>query len=185
MKNKLLFAVVALQCLWVVATVAVQETKLRRATIVRLETRPVDPRDMLRGDYVILSYDISRLSRDLFPQGTDLRSPYSKTVFVKLVRQGPFFVAAAASFEPLTGDSEHPVLRGKVPYSWVPDWQREQANGPSEVAVEYGLEKYFVREGTGNPQGKLTVDVAVPASGQGIIRQVYVDDRPYAEAMRK
>ena len=40
-------------------------------------------------------------------------------------------------------------------------------------------------EGTGNPTGKLTVQVAVPASGQGVIKQVVVDGVPYAKAMQK
>jgi uncharacterized membrane-anchored protein len=31
---------------------------LRDGTEVTLQTRPVDPRDILRGDYVVLGYDI-------------------------------------------------------------------------------------------------------------------------------
>ena len=34
---------------------------LRSGTDVRLKTLPVDPRDLLRGDYVILSYGISSI----------------------------------------------------------------------------------------------------------------------------
>ena len=39
---------------------------LRSGRDVLLKTVPVDPRDLLRGDYVILSYDISRLQPELF-----------------------------------------------------------------------------------------------------------------------
>ena len=39
--------------------------------------------------------------------------------------------------------------------------------------------------GTGNPRGKLTVQAAVPASGKAIIKQVFVDGKPYAEAMKQ
>jgi uncharacterized membrane-anchored protein len=53
------------------------------------------------------------------------------------------------------------------------------------VRVNYGLERFYVREGTGNPSGKLTVDVAIPRSGKGIIREVYLDGVKYAEAMKK
>ena len=35
---------------------------LRSGTEVLLKTAPVDPRDLLRGDYVILTYDISTIS---------------------------------------------------------------------------------------------------------------------------
>ena len=34
-----------------------------------LESGPVDPRDLLRGDYVILSYKISVLPATLFAEG--------------------------------------------------------------------------------------------------------------------
>lgn len=49
----------------------------------------------------------------------------------------------------------------------------------------YGLERYYVREGTGNPRGKLTVEAVVPASGQARIKQVFVDGKPYAKAMKR
>jgi hypothetical protein len=44
---------------------------------------------------------------------------------------------------------------------------------------------YYVKEGTGNPRGKLTVEVAVGAAGKGIIKQVFLDGNPYVEAMRE
>ena len=66
MKAKLLIAVIALQAAWVISTAARQEFLLRRGTVVLLESAPVDPRDLLRGDYVILSYKISVLPAALF-----------------------------------------------------------------------------------------------------------------------
>ncbi len=42
-----------------------------------------------------------------------------------------------------------------------------------------------MREGTGNPQGKLTVAAAVPKSGPAVIKQVFVDGKPYREAMKR
>ena len=50
--------------------------------------------------------------------------------------------------------------------------------------MHYGLEAYFVAEGTGNPQGKLTVEAAVPASGRATIKEVFVDGTPYRQAMK-
>ena len=34
---------------------------LRQGSEVTLQTRPVDPRDFLRGDYVVLNYEITNL----------------------------------------------------------------------------------------------------------------------------
>ena len=60
MKRNLFLLLLALQSAWVIGTIAIQETRLRRAATVLLETAPVDPRDLVRGDYVILNYKISR-----------------------------------------------------------------------------------------------------------------------------
>ncbi len=174
---RLLALVVGLQVLWIIGTATFQESLLSRGTIVRLETAPVDPRDLLRGDYVILSYKISRLSPNLFADGATNQFQSGDPVYVKLEKQGELHQAVLASFEPIYPDDAHPVLRGTV---HLP----QPIPGQREVPVEYGLERYYVREGTGNPTGKLTVDVAVSPSGKGIIQQVYVDGRPYAEAMR-
>ena len=58
-------------------------------------------------------------------------------------------------------------------------------NSPTNsVHVEYGLERFYVAEGTGNPTGKLTAQVVVPASGRGRVKEVFVDGKPYAEAMK-
>jgi len=177
MKTQWLALVVGLQTLWVISTVITQESRLRRGEVVRMETVPVDPRDLLRGDYVILSYKISTLNPGLF-QARPTASPAAGTpVFVQLERRGDFYEAAAASLEPITPEPGRPVLKGRVS---VRPGQERGAEDP--IRVEYGLERYYVREGTGNPSGKLTVDVAVPASGNGAIKQVYVDGIPYPEA---
>ena len=57
-------------------------------------------------------------------------------------------------------------------------------NATNSVHVAYGIEKYFVAEGTGNPRGKLTVQAAVSKSGRANIKEVFVDGKPYAEAMK-
>lgn len=52
------------------------------------------------------------------------------------------------------------------------------------MRVQYGLERYYVREGTGNPSGKITVQAAVPGSGEARIKEVYVDGKPFLQAMK-
>ena len=51
MKLKLLVLVLALQTAWILATTFTQERALASGTVITLETVPVDPRDLLRGDY--------------------------------------------------------------------------------------------------------------------------------------
>jgi uncharacterized membrane-anchored protein len=50
MKLKILVLVLALQTAWILGTTLVQERALASGKVVLLETRPVDPRDLLRGD---------------------------------------------------------------------------------------------------------------------------------------
>jgi uncharacterized membrane-anchored protein len=177
-RSLLLGLVVMLQAAWILGTTFQQERSLAQGRIVTLETAPVDPRDLLRGDFVILNYKISSLPLDLFsprvnslPPGTD--------VYVTLAPEGDFHVAVAASTSwPVVSDGQV-VLKGKAEHGW---WS---SDARSQVRVVYGLERYYVREGTGNPRGKLTARVAVPSSGQGILKEVLVEGVPYAEALRR
>lgn len=177
MKLKLLALVLALQCGWMLTTTFTQERVLRIGQLIMLETRPVDPRDMLRGDYVILNYTISTVPLSCFTPARTNHPAAGSTIYVALaLAANGFYEVAQASTEPFAPPSGQVLMQGK---------SRDWWNNGSSVRVEYGLERYFVREGTGNPRGKLTVQAAVPASGRGTIKQVFVDGKPYAEAMRE
>jgi uncharacterized membrane-anchored protein len=179
MKAKLLLLVIALQTTWVVATVAFQETKFLRGQMVLLEAQPVDPRDFLRGDYVTLTYNISTVPTALLQVETTNELPAGTTVFVRLGKQGQFDAVESASLTPVKSERGHPVLRGQIPKKWY------FSGGPNgSLLVEYGLERFYVHEGTGQLHGKLTVEAAVPASGRGVIKQLYVDGVPYSETIR-
>jgi len=174
MKLKLLVLVLALQTAWILATTFTQERALASGTVITLETVPVDPRDLLRGDYITLGYKISRLPLTLFsPARTDAPAPGAK-VYVAMEPRGTFYEAVMASDKPIEPAPGQVVLQGSTLYSW----------GNQTVRVEYGLEKYYVREGTGNPQGKITVRAAVPGSGNAQIKEVLVDGKPYKEAVK-
>jgi len=179
MKTKLFILVLALQSAWLLGTAFTQERALRVGQIILLETQPVDPRDLLRGDYVRLNYKISDVPRDKFfapPLAGDV-SPGTK-VFVAVAPAGTnqFYEAVRASTEWFVPAANEVVLRGTASQSW--------RNRAGSVHVEYGLEQYFVAEGTGNPRGKLTVQAAATKSGRANIKAVFVDGKPYAEAMK-
>lgn len=173
MKLKLLAGILALQVAWIIGTSAVQEVRLRHAPTILLETRPVDPRDLLRGDYVILNYDISILPPELFHPPRQEPPSAGQTVYVLLEKRGEYFGAVRADLEPLTPAQGQVMLRGILQPGWLPGGR-----------VEYGIERYYVPEGQGNPVGKLTVEVAVAKSGQAAIKQVFLGGRPFQEAMK-
>jgi len=177
MKARLLSLVIAAQCTWVAATVAVQEARLRSGQVVLLETRPVDPRDLLRGDYVILNYAISTIPNERVADRDLDTAADSTEVFVTLEKKGAFHEAVSVSRTLPPGETR-PVIRGRVDSSWMPGPLR------GSLRVKYGIERYFVREGTGEPTGTLTVEASVSTGGEASIREVFVDGKPYAEAMR-
>ena len=179
MKLKLLILVLALQCAWILGTVVVQENVLRTGQFILLETQPVDPRDLLRGDFVRLNYKISDVPREQFfaPPLTGEVAP-GTTVYVALTQSetNNFFQLHRASTQWFAPASNEVIVRGLAAQNW--------RNRAGSAHLEYGLEQYFVAEGTGNPTGKLTVQAAVGKSGRASIKEVFVDGKPYAEAMR-
>lgn len=179
MKLKLFILVLALQSAWLLGTVFVQERALRDGAVVLLETRPVDPRDLLRGDYVILSYKINRIPVDLFSPPLSDTLPDGSTVWVSLASRGEFHEIVRASTERFAVGAGEVLMKGES------NWWGGGRDAAREVRVEYGLERYYVSEGTGNPRGKLTVQAVVTASGRASIKQVYLDGKPYVEAMKE
>ena len=178
MKQKLFLLVLALQCAWILGTTAMQEHALATGQVILLETARVDPRDLLRGDYLILNYAISDVPTNLFSPRLGQDVPPGTKVFVALEPgTNQFYHVMKASTNALAPENGQVVLKGATGWFW---------GGPQagRVHVEYGLERYYVREGTGNPAGKLTVRAVATASGQARIKEVLLDGKPYAGAMK-
>jgi uncharacterized membrane-anchored protein len=178
MKLKLLILVLALQSAWLLGTVAVQEHALATGKVILLETVRVDPRDLLRGDYLILNYKISDVPTNLFSPPVTKDLPHDTKIYVALApTTNQFYVVVKASTNEFVPAADEVLLKGRSV------WLRWNA-ATNSIHVEYGLERFYVAEGTGNPTGKLTAQVVVPASGCGRLKEVFVDGKPYAEAMK-
>jgi uncharacterized membrane-anchored protein len=179
MKLKLLIIVLALQTAWLLGTAAVQEHALAAGKVILLETARVDPRDLLRGDYLILNYKISDVPANLFSPPVTKDLPDGTKVFVALAPgTNEFYTVTRASTNALAPSSDaEVVLSGRSTYAW---W-----NTTNSIHVEYGIERYYVAEGTGNPHGKLTARAVVPASGHAKLQQVFLDGKPYEQAMKE
>jgi uncharacterized membrane-anchored protein len=174
MKTRLLIAIVTLQILWILGTIGAQEFKHRHGTLVHLRAYPVDPRDLLRGDYLVLRYDVSQLNETIFdPPLTQALTPGTPVSVVLELREG-IHQAVRASTAPLNGQDGQIILRGSA----------APGLSPGNTAVTYGLERFYVREGTGNPHGTLTAEVAVPQRGSAALKNLLLNGVPYAEAMK-
>ena len=141
---------------------------------VRLAVVPIDPRDLLRGDYVVLSYEISRLNAAELDGDTGFES--GNTVYVKVEPKGAEWRAVAIyRQEPSDGTA----LRGTVERSAVDGGC--SGDDCRMLTVEYGLERFFVPEGAGreleslrNDQ-RMSVDVAVASNGRSALKRLLVD----------
>ena len=176
MKLKLLILVLALQTVWLLGTVVVQEHALANGKVILLETRRVDPRDLLRGDYLILNYKISDVPTNLFSPPVKKDLPYGTKIFVALAPgTNQFYEVTRASTNAFALSANEILLRGRSDQRW---------GSTNSLHVAYGIENYYVAEGTGNPVGKLTVQAVVPASGHPKIKEVFLDGKPYERAMK-
>nr|WP_128928987.1 GDYXXLXY domain-containing protein [Bradyrhizobium guangxiense] len=171
-----------LQCALLVLMVADRMQILREGVEVTLQTQPVDPRDLLRGDYVVLRYDISQLPAGPLagkPSGT--RKP---VVFVKLVPNASgLYGAVSVHAEPVPVTAPEILIRGRVGYSCG-------STSPifcDKLTIKYGLESYFVPEGEGGKleqarnQQKLRIVAAVLPSGRAAIKRLLLDGEPVYE----
>ncbi|CAM3548003.1 DUF2157 domain-containing protein [Brevibacillus invocatus] len=132
-KQLVLLPVIVLQLAILGYQVWSSETILAEGTLVKLELQPVDPRSLLQGDYVRLSYTISNLGEHDVAHGEKIR------------------VVLRKQQDDLYGFSGYYELNGV--------WNKEYQAMPEDVVingttlgrerVEYGIESYFVPEGTG------------------------------------
>ncbi|MDK4733853.1 GDYXXLXY domain-containing protein [Rhizobium sp. CNPSo 3490] len=143
---------------------------------VLLKTAPVDPRDFLRGDYVVLNYDISSVPVQTVSGGIPAE-PGERMLWVRLKKQADgFWTVSESSFQALPPQPETVILRSKPFYSGG------MAAGDS-IRVEYGIERYYVPEGQGKPieearnDGNVAIAVRVSPDGSAQIRSLLVDGK--------
>src|ERR687893_556204 len=89
-ERKILLVTATAQLVILIGMIALRAIPLITGQTVLVRVAPVDPRDLFRGDYVILSYDFSRVPRDRIEGLSEKeRGSWSKlegrTVYVPLV----------------------------------------------------------------------------------------------------
>ena len=170
-------------CGLILATVVQRAAILRSGQEARLEVVPVDPRDLFRGDYVVLDYRIGTVNAPLDGAFTG-----GQQVFVTLrpdANNMSRAVAISAERPAVSGDDI--VISGFVtsPSTCMlsETGVRDCKLGSRAVGVRYGLESYFVPEGEGRKieqtaTGRLEVVAAVAPSGQAAIKRLLIDGKP-------
>ncbi|MBD2844209.1 GDYXXLXY domain-containing protein [Paenibacillus sp. IB182496] len=135
----IVWAAVGLQLLALVLLAASNAAVERYGTEIRLETAPVDPRDLFYGDYVTLSYEISTLPQSMWRGDTPPKTNERAYVLLRERGEGDGVFEAVGVYRgrPSAGAGEA-VLPARLDYIWG-----------DQLQLEYGLERYYVPEGTG------------------------------------
>jgi uncharacterized membrane-anchored protein len=153
---------------------------LESGSEVLLKTAPVDPRDLLRGDYVTLNYDISRVSASTVVGGMPAEAG-EKTLWVRLQKQGDGFWGVAESSFGALQPKPDTVLLESLPFSYYP------VEPDQSFQVDYGIERFYVPEGKGHDletartDGRVTVAARVSAGGEAQIRTLMIDGQQVYE----
>ena len=175
--NRILAIAAAGLQLGVLAFMAGQrEWVVRQGRMVYLRTAPIDPRDVMRGDYVRLNYEISHVPSALWQGGLSRTLPLAvsnrrlqdKRVYAALNigRDDLGELVSLSDAPPASG----PYLRGRL-QSW----------GAAQAEVHYGIEAYFMEQGTAGQleqarfrdgiQIPLEMQVAFSPGGLAVLRQ--------------
>lgn len=158
---------------------------LRDGEEVRLAIVPVDPRDLFRGDYVVLTYGIGELRLDRIVGDKQFHRGDTVHVVLQPDPDGRAQVVAAHRDRP-SAAAGGVVIRGRVSYVSTtprqPDERAACAGNCLVVGVEYGIEAYFVPEGEGRAietteKSRLEIVAAVTRSGDAAIKRLLLDGR--------
>ncbi len=173
--------ILVLQTVFLGGMIAKKQNTLNYGKQVLLETQPIDPRSLFRGDYVVLNYTISTLNLNELEGDDDFRE--HDAIYVQLRKEGDYHQPVAVYRQHPGVDSEAVVIRGKVNYINHQRWDPEsnQMVPQIEASVRYGIENYFVPEGEGRTlegrlAGQVDIRVAVDDSGNSGIKAVLVND---------
>lgn len=112
---------------------------------ITLETAPIDPRDLFRGDYVVLNYKINTITEpdkipDEIVKDNYLNPEYrKKTLYAILKKQGDVYNIQKLSIEK---PEDGIYLKCKPNYYYLRD------NTPT-LFLRFNIDRYFVPENTG------------------------------------
>lgn len=173
--KNLFFLVVILQIIILLGIVAKRYYLLSSPIIVKLKCQPIDPRSLLSGDYVRLSFNISRL-RDSGATNLSSKTNFKEheKIFVALVKSSTndYWKAVAYSdkYSSLKDISSY-IIQGEVIY---PYW----------LSINYGVEEYFVPQNEGfkiedniRKKTEVEVEVTLSQSGESAIKKLYINNQ--------
>ena len=139
---------------------------------VRFEVIPVDPRDMMRGEYITLGYEFSRLPEDVELIDERIKSYKTNTNF----NQKSIDVYVTLKFN-LKEDIYKGIFFGSTPPT-KGRYLRGKLN--SNNRIEFGIEAFYLQEGKGQiyekaiREKKLVAEVYLAPDGSAQMKKVHI-----------
>jgi uncharacterized membrane-anchored protein len=156
-RRNIFFAVVALQALSLLGMIGFKSSVLITGRTVILKSVPVDPRDLMRGDYVRINWAISDLDRMMKGDGATLE--VNDDVYVVLREGAPDWKPATLYAELPDLEDDRAVIKGKV-----------IGLRPLSIQVDYGMDSYYVPEGKGREYERIKYwEVKVNRRGRPVL----------------
>ncbi|MDL2398519.1 GDYXXLXY domain-containing protein [Rhizobium mayense] len=159
---------------------------LRSGVEVLLKTAPIDPRDLLRGDYVTLNYDISRVPVSTLIGGPPTENRTNQVLSVRLKKQDDgYWGVVESSFGTLEPKSDTVVLK-TLPFDYF-SYGDSAPSPQATISVTYGIERYYVPEGEGRNiedarnHDRVAIAARVSADGEAHIRSLLLDGKSVYE----
>lgn len=136
---------------------------------ILLKTAPVDPRDIFRGDYVNLRYDISTIDLDNIPY--DHEFMVGESVYASLSEKEKYWAIDSVSHRKPDVSDEDVCMKGVVTSSY-----------DDTLNVRWGIESYFVPESEGVPIQEqvesTSVIVSVGPGCSAVLKQLLINGEP-------
>ncbi|MER8455125.1 GDYXXLXY domain-containing protein [Mesorhizobium sp. M0027] len=157
---------------------------LRDGKQVLLRVEPIDPRDLLRGDYISLGYEISRIPVKLIGNIPAGKLASDDTPIVVRLKPGAdgYWGPTAAWF----GQAPAPAASGEADIVGHVS-EGSDLSAATTIAPDYGIERFYLPEGEGmaiqndmrvRPFG---IRVAIAANGTAQIKALVDGDKTLFE----
>jgi uncharacterized membrane-anchored protein len=180
LKNRIVLALVivgVVQTGVLAGMVADRVHLLKNGREITLPIVPVDPRDLFRGEYVRLGYDIGRVPARVLEGPL----PRPNTAFYVTLERKPDGSWVPVKLSRTWSDERSPdriVLKARAMSGRL---HRDSSNPDATQFVRYGIESYFVPEGEGPRlealarDKKLAARIAVDRGGNAAIKGLLID----------
>jgi len=179
MRNILIITVVILQISFFAIWAGIESGKFSTPiATIKVKTLPVDPRDLLSGQYMRIGYEFSRIQRwensenitpnwaqELEKSNQHRRKSWPVWIVMRDNGEGIYEPIRAYKKEPTNLATGEVFIRG-----YHKRWNQ----------LTFGIERYYVPEGTPEPRrDELIMELNIHKQGKVRIKQAYVNNAPW------